>query len=202
MSARRPIPTDRLLAWTYRVQKADLVIDRGIGLFEQERELQGVEPHGRSMEAAVAEIARLGTRVDGGGRAATDCHPDAEVVHHIVSSLADRRQGIRLSALLIGHAKAGTMPARTMVSMPSPVLNVRGKPSVKYAPNDSGRNYGWCPIEWSSGQLISQVEDEWDRWVAGLRLVTLALHHAARLTIWYPTLPDVAIALDDAKQSG
>ncbi|WP_291295832.1 hypothetical protein [Elioraea sp.] len=195
MSVKRPIQIASLLEWTYRRQRADVVIDRGIGLHLQEREMMGVEPCARASDARVAAIAELGVRVDGGGMAATDCHPDAEVIHHVVSSLDDRQQGIRLSALLIQHAKAATRPPAEVLPRAVPQLNIRGKPLVVHEVNDKGRNYGHCPITWGpSLAYIAAVEAEHARWVSGLRLVTLALHLAARLTLWHPIPPEVDCA--------
>ena len=108
---KRPIDIDieDLLGWTYRVQRADIVIDRGYGLHPIERQADGI-PVFRASTDGVAACMRSGaTGTSGRAGAASikaDLHPDAERVHKTVMMM-----GGDDASLIIRHAKAADRPA-------------------------------------------------------------------------------------------
>ena len=190
--ARQPIDMEDLLVWTYRDQKADLVIRRGAGLHTLEALADGVEVHGVSACgcASVSRIAELGVRVD---RSAPDqgaLHPDAETVHRAVMRLDDRVHGLPRSRLVIVNAGRAERPDAMVgeVPRPIPVLNRKGEPSVVFS--DAGKRYGTCPVDYQpSATMILTAREEYTAWHAALRLLAMALQHEPKLTRWYPLAP-------------
>ena len=149
---RRTIDIERLLIWTFRDQKAHIVIGRGEGLSDQEAAQDGVEIR-RSSTCGIAAIERLGllgVRVDGGGPSAGHLHEDAEAVHRVVMAL-----GRGLAGLLVRHAVDADRPDWMPGAVPRPVAKYRpnGRVVISYNREDRGRDYGWCPIEWTLSQV-------------------------------------------------
>lgn len=191
---KRPIDVEELLRWTYRQQRADVVLERGIGLMGPEAEVEGIEIHGGSNLSVLERIMKLGCFVDRSGYDMGDLHPDAEVVHRLVRRLDARVAGLPLGAMLVFHARGGTRPDRELAcAMPKPVPVAHwrtGEPSVVWT--DKGRRHGFCPVEYEpSASRILQAREEWRAWHRGLCLVALALHDE-KLTLWHPLAPTVA----------
>ena len=95
-----------VLGWVYRDQLADVILDRGVGLWPAERKADGVVWCGHSADGvyAVERQARLGTRIDAAGpQGSVHIHPNAVLVHRAVRGL-----GSLLADLVIQHAKSGT----------------------------------------------------------------------------------------------
>ena len=77
------IDIEGLVQWTYQVQRANLIIGSGVGLYEGEAYVDGVGGMVRSGGESCARVKRarvVGCKVDGYG----DLHPDSEVVHDAV----------------------------------------------------------------------------------------------------------------------
>lgn len=203
MQAHNPylkrVDIEDFLVWVYRDQKADVVVGQGQGMHTIEAAMDGI---GRTAVsacgvAAVARIAELGWRVDGGGFSAGALHIDAELAHEAVLRLQRP-----LALLLMRHARdASRPPVLTRHSMVArPVLNGRQQPRIVYAAWDKRRNYGFCEVQWSiSMARMLAAAQEYQLWLGGLRLLALALRHEARLTsyeVFAPSAPQVHEVLD------
>lgn len=183
---------EELLIWTYRNQKADLVVDRGLGLHEQEARVGGIALQGQSKCgcAAVEAIQALGVRVDGTG-GCDALHEDAEVVHQVVGRLKHRF----LIELVINHARGADRPDPLPGLQPRPVSTTNGKGQirVRYEPWDKNRNYGWCPIEWTiSMAAIEQARLDYTMWRDAVARVAATLRIENRLVkniVTGPTAP-------------
>ena len=178
---RDPVDIERLLVWTYRDQRADVVIGLGMRFFEQEAAMDGRTRYATSTDGitALQRVGALGTRVDGGGASAAALHPDAEVVHDAVMML-DRH----LAMMVIEHARASSRPDQTAIVPPRahPVLNRLDRPTVRYDGWDSGRHYGWCPVDWTVAPTTAEVVRlEYATWRRALLLLTVALSRDGRL---------------------
>ncbi len=92
----RNIDIEDLLGWTYRVQRADVILGYGLDLWQAERELEGIEWHGHSADGvyAILRRAELGLRVDvsrpQGGT--ISIHPDARTAPWPASYLSQLRR--------------------------------------------------------------------------------------------------------------
>lgn len=108
MTQRRTMDVEFLLEWTFRIQKADMVIERGIGLDRVEAEALGYDWQGWSACgcAAVERYSQLGCFVDTFGPDTGQLHPDAETVYRLVDRFPTATR-----YLLINHAKHGTQPS-------------------------------------------------------------------------------------------
>jgi hypothetical protein len=188
---RQPIDIEDLLVWTYRDQRADVVIERGIGLFDQEGEADGIVKQ-REAACGVLAVARsclLGGRVDGGGRSAGALDEDAELVHRAVMRLTDRVQGLPRWRLVIQNAARSERPDAMVTAVPRPValLQRDGRPVVNWS--DKGKRYGSCPVEYApSAALILAAQAEYAAWHSALMLLALALQ-SERLSRWFPLRP-------------
>lgn len=194
---RQPIAIERLLVWTYREQRADVVIGRGVGLHGLEAAADGVAIQASSACgcAAVARIAELGVRVDSLGRDRGDLHPDAEVVHSAVMSMTGKVNGLPIAHLVIASASRGEAPDCMLGEVPRarPYMHaVNGTVRVDWL--DANRRYGVCPITWvPSWAEIDAKRAEYRAWWTALRVLAFALSSHPRLTRWHPLLPEVAL---------
>lgn len=175
------IDVEALLVWTYRNQRADVVVDHGLGLHRTEASLDGVEFHGASACgcAAVGRIHELGARVDGTGGCAA-LHEDAEVVHGAVTRLEPWEV-----SMVVRHARAGDRPDTMAGVRPRAVwdVNRRGQVTVRYEPWDKGRRYGWCPVRWTvSIAAMEAARLEYTLWRCALDRVAATLRIEGRLT--------------------
>ena len=185
----QPIDIERLLIWTYRDQKADVVIGNGGGLFDQEGAMDGRIAYRTSADgvATIARIGLLGTRVDGGGASASHLHPDAEAVHAAVMALP-----LDTALLIMRHARAASRPDSEVFAPPRavPVLDGRGRILIERAPWDKNRNYGACKVEWIVPPVSPDViRLEYALWRRSLALLAMALSHGGRLEDHRPMMP-------------
>lgn len=184
-SAKRVVEAmaiDKLLVWTYRLQKADVVIGLGQGMLREEAELDGVEWQGVSGCgcAAVERIERLGVRVDGGGNyGLTKLHPDAETVHETLMRELERPMQI----MVIEHARIDVVPSWSgLLPKAYPVLNGKGKPAVQYSGWDKNRNYGACQVDFVPDiAWIEAVNGIYLAWWEAIEGLALRLRRDGRL---------------------
>ncbi|MBS7792178.1 hypothetical protein KTR66_19420 [Roseococcus sp. SDR] len=189
---RQPIDIERLLVWVYRDQRADVVIDRGAGLYEAEAALDGVAGSYVSVCgcAAVARIQALGVRVDRQGRDAGALDPDAEVIHRAVMQLSDRVAGLPRSRLVIQNAATASRPDAMVdeVPRPIPILNREGRPAVEWL--DKGRRFGVCRVDYQpSASAILAAREEYAAWHQALRLLAFVLQREPRVTKFHALSP-------------
>lgn len=106
---RHDMTVDDLLIWTYQRQRADLIVERGVGLLPHEKDADGIFYKNISGDGAyqVQRNAELGTRIDCFGFPSAEIHPDAELVHELIKTKffthLDR-------GLLIDFGKTGLVP--------------------------------------------------------------------------------------------
>ncbi len=100
---------DELVIWTYEKQKADLIVERGIGLYPQEKDADGIFYKLISGDGTyqIHRNQELGVKVDGGGFDTAQIHPDAETIHELIKTktFTHLERG-----LLIDFGKTGLMP--------------------------------------------------------------------------------------------
>lgn len=101
MTGKKSMTLEQLLWWTYHTQRADVVINHGVGLFEGEMMAEGITPV-RSSPDGVHLLSTTGLRVDSMGRARGDLHPDAERVHRTVLALQKFEQAVVMTCIRIG----------------------------------------------------------------------------------------------------
>jgi hypothetical protein len=139
---REPVDIEPLLVWTYRHQRADRVLGRGLGLFDQEAAMDGRSHCATSKDGAAAmqRIGTLGTRVSGGGTPTSALHVDAEIVHAEVMALPND-----VRELIIVHARSASRPDDDAMPLPRafPAKSANGRLVREYAAWDKSRNYGW-----------------------------------------------------------
>jgi hypothetical protein len=185
---RIAIDIERLLIWTYRDQRADVVLGRGYGLHDQEAMMDGIgHPRGSDSLVALARIGLLGTRVDGGGPTCDALHADAEITHNVVLAL-DRPIGL----LVMQHARDASRPDQITIAPSKPVAatDARGRNVHGYDAWDKNRDYGWCKLLWTmplDGADIARVE--YGLWHAALRRIAKALDKDRQLTEFRATPP-------------
>jgi hypothetical protein len=77
--------------WTYRRQKSDIIVDRGMGLNKIEAAAAGIERHAISGDwASIDKYGYLGCFIDQLGFDSGQVAPDAEKVSHTGPALATR----------------------------------------------------------------------------------------------------------------
>lgn len=189
-----PIDMEDLLVWTYRVQRADVVVARGLGMHRIEAAQDGVAFDAVSSCgcAVVEQIQLLGVRVDGSG-GCDALHEDAEAVHEVVLRLDSV-----LQFLVMRHARSGDRPDAMDGVKPRafPVLNRKGT-TVRHDPTDRARRYGWCPLHWlPSLATIDAARLEYMMWRGALDRLAATLRIEQRLTrhrVTGPTAPILAL---------
>ncbi len=106
---RHDITVEDLVIWTYQRQRADLIVERGVGLLPHEKDADGIFYKNISGDGTyqVQRNAELGTRIDCFGFPSAEIHPDAELVHELIKTKffthLDR-------GLLIDFGKTGLVP--------------------------------------------------------------------------------------------
>lgn len=120
---QRAVPVEWLLWWTYQRQRADVVIDRGVGLYDGEMAADGIVAR-KSSPDGVYLLSTTGGRVDGGGKSSGDLHPDAELVHRTVLSMDREAQ-----AVVMAYVRTGAPPDPMLGTVPvlRPKLDRRGR---------------------------------------------------------------------------
>lgn len=128
---RHNVCVDELVIWTYEKQKADLIVERGIGLYPQEKDADGIFYKMISADG-VYQIHRnqeLGIKVDCSGFPTAEIHPDAETVHELIKTKAFTHLE---RGLLVDFGKTGLMPDWLPGAKPKirPALKKNGKPKM------------------------------------------------------------------------
>ena len=169
----KTVDVEWLVEWTYRLQKADLVIDRGVGLHDIEARAAGITRSECTSLVAVEKYATLGCFVDGGGYASGAVHEDAEAVHEAVKAM---RHPVPL--LLRKHGKKGDRPGwgeeLRVVFRPiwkrEPRYDHEGKPLPKSFEMIYRSNRPvYCPVRRIDHTGIStRLRSDYIHWHAGL----------------------------------
>lgn len=123
---RIDIPVEKLVLWTYQTQSALEIIGRGVGMFNAEKDADGIFYKGISGDGCyiVKRNAELGTEIDCSGYAAAHIHPDAELVHDTIMSKA---LSYDQKGMMISYGKTGIHP--------DPLLGVRPSIRGRFRPN-------------------------------------------------------------------
>lgn len=95
------VSIQRLIEWAFQKECASLD-------FNEVQSSSGWVPTSLSMEYRMLDQARLGCRVDGGGR--SDPHPDADIVVSALAALPEVRGGRRTALWVAELARAGRVP--------------------------------------------------------------------------------------------
>ncbi|MDX2223594.1 MAG: hypothetical protein SFV21_12640 [Rhodospirillaceae bacterium] len=133
------VEAESFLHWVYQRQRADVVIEHGVGLYRVERAVdRGFAGSMMSDSAAMVEAGAVGGTAPA---SATALHPDAETTHEAV-----RRLRPDLRDLVINHAKAGLRPdwAEGKRTRLIPVRRAGGDVKVEF--DKDGRPWR-CPVE-------------------------------------------------------
>lgn len=160
---RHDITVDNLVIWTYQRQKADLIVERGVGLLPHEKDADGIFYKNISGDGTyqVHRNAELGTRIDCFGFPSAEIHPDAELVHELIKakSFTHLERG-----LLIDYGKTALVPDCLIGAKPEirPVFRKNGKPKMIYADRDRTKPIA-CEIE----IVMSQDHIEFKRRIYG-----------------------------------
>lgn len=127
--AIKPISIEALVLWAFQSQRVDVVTDRGVGMFAQERMADGQMPIMVSPDG-VYLIGTTGQRVDGGGISTCALHEDAETLYRIVSRSMPLHQRIAIQEF----GKSGLVPdaMANPVQVLVPARDLRGKPIKLY----------------------------------------------------------------------
>ncbi|WP_159107209.1 hypothetical protein [Azospirillum sp. B4] len=134
----KSIDVARLVEWTYRVQRADMVVDRGVGLFDLERVAAGIAVFKRTTDGSGSHISELGCRVDQMGTPSGELHPDAEAVHEAVrTALTPIQQG-----LVLLHGRTGADPDWMPGATVQDVVVRRDNGAPRYRYDDHGHKAG------------------------------------------------------------
>lgn len=189
---KRAMPIEDFLEWVYRVQRADLVLSRA-----DNREKNWLAGAGISGDgcAVLERQGVLGTRIDGGGYAAADLHPDAEATH-ITIGLMLRSGALSHTqvGLLMECGKTGGVPdwAFDEVSIP-------GKVDDEASPDGAlvlgGKYERFCPIEWEPPlSLQKDLRQIYTDWFNALIRLHLVLVDGQGLQDYEPLVPAVSAA--------
>lgn len=126
-SALTAITIDQFLLWVYQAQKADIVIDHGIGLHTLERMADGHEVASISGDGCyqIMREAEIGARVDYSGRGGACLHNDADLAHDLVKSKQVSRYH---RGIILDYGRSGRVPDWMPDAAPRmiPVTNRRG----------------------------------------------------------------------------
>lgn len=127
-SALKKVTIDLFLLWVYQAQKADIVIDHGVGLHSLERMADGHEVASISGDGCyqIMMEAEIGARVDYSGRGGARLHTDADLAHDIVKSgqVSHYHRGV-----ILDYGRSGRIPDWMPDAAPRmvPLLNKRGR---------------------------------------------------------------------------
>lgn len=171
---RHDITVENLVIWTYQRQKADLIVERGVGLLPQEKGADGIFYKNISGDGTyqVQRNAELGTRIDCFGFPSAEIHPDAELVHELIKAriFTHLERG-----LLIDFGKTGLVPDWLPGAKPEvrPVYRKNGKPKMIYADRDRTKPIA-CEIQIVMSQdhidFKRRIYEQW--WAALDKLCT------------------------------
>ncbi|MGQ3486103.1 hypothetical protein [Roseovarius pacificus] len=138
----RSVGIRELLEWAFQRELASLD-------FDEITTVGGGAPPGIGMEYIMMERAKLGCRVDGGGR--SDPHPDAEIVASALAALPERVGGRRMAIWIAELARAGREPDWYQNETPryGPAewhINPHGARAVRRDAAELGQT-GWPPVK-------------------------------------------------------
>ncbi|TXL70117.1 hypothetical protein FHP25_35945 [Vineibacter terrae] len=173
----KPMDVEAFLHWVYARQKADRIMDHGIGLHRIEAEWDDIEIYGVSACgcAQAEQLGALGVRVDTSPYDAGRLHPDAESAAICVRETLDWRT----LPLVVRHARVGDRPewSTRKPQQLLPILNRKGKPVVRYADWDKHRNYGACPVTYDvDPAYIDMLNETYGTWWDALLLLCSTLN--------------------------
>lgn len=98
--AVRHLSVRAALEWAFGAEHARLDFDlTGVRAFDRV---------GVSQEWILAEVKRIGCRVDGGGQ--SSCHPDAELIAAAVEAMPVAQGGRQMAVVIAACARAGVVP--------------------------------------------------------------------------------------------
>ncbi|MBF0305174.1 MAG: hypothetical protein HQL41_05950 [Alphaproteobacteria bacterium] len=178
---RRDIEIEDLLLWTYQVQRAHLVIDRGVGMHPLERMADGHAVQSSSSLTAFAAIEMLGVRVDGGGTASADLHPDAEAAAEEVKRLSPLKRG------LVEHfGKTGEVPGWVPGGVRVEAVIIKDRPVVVYEDQQTKRKPLYCLVTDNADEVIHR-RDTYQHWWDALD--ALARHLGPKIMTSFTVLP-------------
>jgi hypothetical protein len=143
------IDVESLLVWTYRDQRADIVLG-----WDFESDPSGAAAIGRPLGfgrdslAALERVGALGVRVDGGGPSSDAVNIDAEATHRAVTRL-----GRETATLVVYHARLASRPddhitirrGRFVAARDAQGRTVLEDRSPK---KNNDRNYAACKLVW------------------------------------------------------
>lgn len=189
-TGKRALPIEDLLEWVYRVQRADLVLGRA-----DNRERNWLAGAGISADgcAIVERQGVLGTRVDGGGYAAADLHPDAEAIHAQIGVLLARRALTPVQVgLLLECGKTGGVPEWGLAEPPKP-----GRVEDKVARNGvlvlGGAAGRFCPLRWEPPLYLGDdLREIYRTWFNALIIIYEVLSDGGGLIDYLPLVPAVS----------
>lgn len=142
---KKEMKIDTFLCWVYQVQKADLVIDHGVGLFPAEKAAAGVPHVFVSGDGCyqVEQNALLGACVDYFGHGTAKLHPDAEMTHDLIRSKSVKpvHKGI-----LLEYGKTGREPDWMEGEKEKLVPKLTKSGKLKYIV-DASRHKRGCAVE-------------------------------------------------------
>ena len=144
---RHNITVDDLVIWTYQRQRADLIVERGVGLLPHEKDADGIFYKNISGDGTyqVLRNSELGTKIDCFGFPSAEIHPDAELVHEVIKakSFTHLERG-----LLLDFGKSGLIPDWLPGAKPEirPAYRKNGKPKMIYRDRDKTKPIA-CEIE-------------------------------------------------------
>ena len=173
-AGKRDISIRGLIEWAFQREMASLDFD------EVARETGARQGFG--MEWVMIERARLGCRVDGGGRSYP--HPDADLVAAALAVLPEACGGRRMAITIAELARSGAAPDWCADAVPRcEPLDWRVSKNGRFAhrefcrsvglrwPADAvdGRNYGfWCPVVYSgTASEIAAARRHYLLWCVG-----------------------------------
>lgn len=160
----KPVHVEDILEWVYRQQAVDVVLSRN-----DNRDRNWLAGAGISSDgcAIVERQSILGTRIDGGGYALVDIHPDAESVHiQIGVMLRAGALSHTQVGLLLQCGKTGGVPdwGENEYPIAEAVPGSNGRPTVS-GPKDNR----YCPIKWEpSLSYLDDLRRIYSKWHMGL----------------------------------
>lgn len=186
------IDIEYLVEWTYRRQKADIIVKRGAGLHEIEAMVDGIAitKSARCGCAGVARGVEVGCRVDGVEMPNGTLHPDAEAVHGAVRDLAILSRTAADLVMQCGRygGEPDWMPAaRTRYAW---VPNKKGGPTIEY---DQHRHPFFSPVLLiDAPEIIAFRRSLYVAWRDGLVWLRHYLGRAGTLAEYAATGPKAA----------
>lgn len=159
---KQAVTVEEALIWVYSAQRADMIIDGGVGLHPTERKASGLQVMAMSGDIPHSYGA-LGTRIDGGGLAAIALHPDAEAIHRTLLRLPSA-----VAQVAIRYGKTELMPDCYVGREPKlmPRLRANGRPLMAYHP--VSKQAMWCELDYSEVYRVLWGREQYIEWYAAM----------------------------------